>query len=195
MLGIPIIHFIINYGYAAILIGAFFEGESILIIGGLAVQQGYLDLPLVFLCSFIGTLVSDNTFFFLGRFHGHKLVSKHKLFGKLTVVSEKFSGRSGPFLAFAMRFMYGFRHLMPVSLGMSTIKARTFFLFNVLGGLTWVLTIGFAGYFFGDILEIFLGRLRHYEFRVVVVAIIVVALGHVLYKYISRRLKNSIQEQ
>ncbi len=193
MFSLPIIHFIINYGYAAILVGAFFEGESILIIGGLAVQQGYLDLPLVFLCSFIGTLISDNLFFFLGRFHGHKLVSKHKLFGKLTVVSEKFSGRSGPFLSFAMRFMYGFRHLMPVSLGMSAIKGRTFFLFNLLGGLTWVLSIGFAGYFFGDLLEIFLGKIRHYEFRVVVIVILAAVLGHIIYKFIRRRMEGYIK--
>lgn len=188
-----IIGFVINYGYAAILIGSFFEGETILVLGGLAVQQGYLNLPLVFLCSLLGTLASDNLFFFLGRFHGHKLVAKYRFFHKLTTVSDKLSGKSGPFIAFAMRFMYGFRHLAPVSLGMSTIKVKTFLFFNFLGGLTWVLSIGFAGYFFGDILEIFLGRLRHYEFRVIVVAIIVVALGHVFYKFIRHRLKGYIK--
>ena len=194
MFSFPLIHFIINYGYLAILIGSFFEGETILIIGGLAVQQGYLDLPLVFLCSFVGTLVSDNTFFFLGRFHGHKLVAKYKFFKKLTSVSLKISGKSGMFLSFAMRFMYGFRHLVSFSLGMSEIKTRTFFFFNLLGGLTWVLSIGFAGYFFGDLLEIFLGKIRHYEFRAVVIAIIVVVVGNILYKYIRRYLKDYSKE-
>lgn len=189
----PIIYFITTYGYAAILIGSFFEGETILIIGGLAVQQGYLDLPLVFLCSLIGTICSDNAFFFLGRFHGHKLVAKYKFFSKLTAVSLKISGKSGPFLAFAMRFMYGFRHFVPFSLGMSDIKTKTFLFFNFLGGLCWVLAIGFAGYFFGDVLEIFLGKIRHYEFRAVVIAIIVVVLGHILYKFIRGRLNNFIK--
>lgn len=179
-----------DYGYAAILVGSFFEGETILVIGGLAVQQGYLELPLVFLCSLIGTLASDNLFFFLGRFHGHALVAKYKFFNKFRTVSEKFSGRSGQFLAFGMRFMYGFRHLAPFSLGMSAMKAGTFFFWNFLGGLTWVLSIGFAGYFFGDVLEIFLGRLRHYEFRVIVVAVVAVVIGHVIYKFIRHRLKN-----
>ena len=193
MLSLPIIHFIVNYGYAAILVGSFFEGETILIIGGLAVQQGYLELPLVFLCSFVGTIISDNTFFFLGRFHGHKLVSKYKFFGKFTAVSRKLSGKSGPFLAFAMRFMYGFRHLAPLNLGMSAIKTRTFFIFNLLGGITWVLSIGFAGYFFGDLLEIFLGRLRHYEFRVIVIVIVAAVVGHVIYRFVRHRLKNIVE--
>ena len=60
----PIVFFIVEYGYLAILIGSFFEGETILVLGGLAVQQGYLYLSLVFLCSLIGTLTSDNVFFF-----------------------------------------------------------------------------------------------------------------------------------
>ncbi len=184
MFSFSIIHFIMTYGYAAILVGSFFEGETILIIGGLAVQQGYLDLPLVFLCSFIGTIISDNLFFFLGRFHGNELISKYKFFNRLTAVSEKFSGKSGPFLSFGMRFMYGFRHLMPFSLGMSAIKTRTFIFFNFLGGLSWVLVIGFVGYFFGDILEIFLGKIRHYEFRIIIVLIITVVLGNVVYKIV-----------
>src|SRR3989338_8156762 len=110
MFGLPIISFIVDYGYLAILIGSFFEGETILVLGGLAVQQGYLALPFVFLCSLVGTLASDNTFFFLGRFKGQILVAKYKFFNRLTNVSQKISGKRGPFLAFAMRFMYGFRH-------------------------------------------------------------------------------------
>src|SRR3990167_6910953 len=127
-----LIDFIMNYGYVAILIGSFFEGETILVIGGLAVQQGYLHLPLVFLCSLIGTLASDNTFFFLGRFHGHKLVLKYNFFSKLHGVSGKISEKSNNFLAFAMRFMYGFRHLVPFSLGMSKMPVGNFLFFNFL---------------------------------------------------------------
>lgn len=181
---LPIIYFITNYGYLAIIVGSLFEGETILIIAGLAVQQGLLDLPLVFACSLLGTVIGDNLFFYLGRSRGHKLVNKYKFFSKMTVVSEKLSGGHGPFLAFAMRFMYGFRHLVPFSLGMSTIKTKTFMLFNFLGGVTWVLVVGLAGYFFGDILEIYFGRLRHYEFRVIVFAIIVFVLGGMIYKFV-----------
>jgi membrane protein DedA with SNARE-associated domain len=182
---LPIIYFITHYGYLAIVIGSLFEGETLLVIAGLAVQQGLLDLPLVFACSLFGTLLGDNLFFYLGRKHGHKLVAKYKFFSKMTVVSEKMSGSHGPLLAFGMRFMYGFRHLVPFSLGMSTIKTKTFMFFNFLGGLTWVLAVGFAGYFFGDVLEIYFGRLRHFEFRVIVFAIVVLVIGRMIYKFAS----------
>ncbi len=189
-----IIDFITNYGYLAILIGSLFEGETLLIIAGLAVHQGLLDLPLVFLCSLIGTVVGDNSFFFLGRYKGHQLVAKYKFFNKLTTVSEKISGKRAPYLSFAMRFMYGFRHLMPFGLGMSDIKTRVFMFFNFLGGLSWVLVAGFAGYFFGDILEIFFGRLKHYGFRVAVITLIVVVCGSVMYRIFRRGLKDFIRD-
>lgn len=190
MFSLPIIYFITHYGYTAILIGSLFEGESILIIGGLAVHEGLLELPLVFLFSLIGTLIGDNVFFLLGRHKGHQLVAKYKFFSRLTTVSDKFSGKYAPWLAFGMRFMYGFRHLIPFSLGMSTIKTKTFIFFNFLGGVSWVLVIGLAGYFFGDVLEIFFGRLRQYEFRIIVVIIIAVTLGSVFYNFIRTYLKN-----
>jgi len=34
-----------NYGYAVILLGTFLEGETILVLGGVAAHQGYLALP------------------------------------------------------------------------------------------------------------------------------------------------------
>lgn len=194
MFSIPIIYFITNYGYIAILIGSFFEGETILVIGGLAVQHGLLKLPVVLVCSLAGTLVSDITFFMLGRYRGKILIHKYKFFGKLHMVSEKMSGRRAPFLAFGLRFMYGFRHLVPFSLGMSAISTRTFLIFNFLGGVVWVLTIGFIGYFFGDVLEIFLGHLRHYEFRVIVVVILIVVVGRFIYKAIKYYLENYLNK-
>ena len=35
--------FLSSYGYPALLIGTFLEGETILVLGGLAAHQGYLS--------------------------------------------------------------------------------------------------------------------------------------------------------
>ena len=37
--------FVATYGYAAIALGTFFEGETILVIGGFLAHRGYLGLP------------------------------------------------------------------------------------------------------------------------------------------------------
>ena len=50
---------ITDYGYLAILMGTFLEGETILILGGFASHRGYLELPWVVVSAFIGTLAGD----------------------------------------------------------------------------------------------------------------------------------------
>ena len=52
-----------TYRYAAILIGTFLEGETILVLAGLAAHQGYLMLTGVILAAFFGSLCGDQLFF------------------------------------------------------------------------------------------------------------------------------------
>ncbi len=56
-----------NYGYWAVLVGTFLEGETILVLGGLSAHLGYLKLPWVIAAAFCGTLPGDQLYFFLGR--------------------------------------------------------------------------------------------------------------------------------
>jgi membrane protein DedA with SNARE-associated domain len=46
-----------NYGYLAVFIAAFLEGETILVMAGFAAYQGYLDLEKVILIALFGGLL------------------------------------------------------------------------------------------------------------------------------------------
>ena len=63
-----------TYGYAAIAIGTFLEGETVLILGGFAAYRGYLELPWVLVSAFIGTLLGDQLYFYIGRTKGHRFL-------------------------------------------------------------------------------------------------------------------------
>jgi membrane protein DedA with SNARE-associated domain len=54
---------IAQYGYFAIIIGTFLEGETILVIGGFLAHIGLLSLPLVILSAFIGSFSGDQLYF------------------------------------------------------------------------------------------------------------------------------------
>ena len=56
-----------TYGYLAILLGTFIEGETVLIMGGLAAQLGYLRLPWVIAAAFVGAVSWDQLLFVAGR--------------------------------------------------------------------------------------------------------------------------------
>ena len=65
-----------HYGYLAIFIGPFLEGETILALGGFAAHQGLLQLHLVMLSAFCGSLLGDQLFFFIGRIYGNRILKK-----------------------------------------------------------------------------------------------------------------------
>lgn len=70
---------IIDYGYLALFIGTFLEGETILVIAGFLAHSGYLELHWVILSAFLGTFAGDQTFFYLGRFKGIAFLEKRPL--------------------------------------------------------------------------------------------------------------------
>ena len=58
-----LINFISSYGYIAVFLGGIFEGETVLILGGLAAYGEFLKLPYVFIFALAGALISDWSWF------------------------------------------------------------------------------------------------------------------------------------
>jgi membrane protein DedA with SNARE-associated domain len=52
-----------------ILVGAFLEGETLLVIAGFLAHRGYLGLPFVIAAAFAGTLAGDQLYFHIGRMY------------------------------------------------------------------------------------------------------------------------------
>ena len=65
-----------DYGYWAVLVGTFLEGETILILAGVAAQFGNLELPLVILSAFVGSSCGDQLYYFIGRHQGAALLRR-----------------------------------------------------------------------------------------------------------------------
>lgn len=155
--------FISNYGYAAIVVGTFFEGETILILGGFAAHQGYLQLPWVLVSAFIGTLIGDQFYFYIGRIKVHTTLEKSKnwKYKSERVFSLLYNHQILLILGF--RFLYGLRTITPFIIGASRIKPVRFLLLNIVGAFTWSIVIGVLGYVFGHALETGIGDIRRYE--------------------------------
>ena len=62
--------------YIVLLVWTFLEGETIVIVAGVAARDGHLWLPLVVLCAFCGSLGSDQIIFYLGRHKGKAFVAR-----------------------------------------------------------------------------------------------------------------------
>jgi membrane protein DedA with SNARE-associated domain len=152
-----------TYGYLAIGIGTFLEGETILILGGFAAHQGYLDLPWVLVSAFLGTLFGDQLYYYIGRSKGQLLLNRrpkwqHKFKKVIALLQEH-----DALLIFGFRFLYGLRTVTPFVLGLSRVSPFRFSLFNILGAATWAIGIGFMGYIFGHTFELLMGDVKRYE--------------------------------
>ncbi len=172
-----------TYGYAAIALGAFFEGETVLVLGGLAACQGYLVLPGVCAAAFLSTLGADLLWFHLGRAKGTALLEKRpawktrseKLFARIR--------RHQNLVLLSFRFLYGLRTLAPLALGATGISRRRFLLLDLVGAGTWAAAYAALGYLFGSTAKALLGDLRRYEWRIFAV---VAVLGLLVWAYHRR---------
>ena len=152
-----------SYGYLAVFVGAFLEGETILALAGLASYRGYLDLYTVVAIALIAGFAGDQFFFFLGRVQGSRILLR---FPNALARAQRFDAMLSRWhapLIVCIRFMYGFRIAGPVLLGMGRVPAWKFLVYNFIGAALWAPLIAGLGYLFGGILEALLHDMKRYE--------------------------------
>ena len=181
--------YIEHFGYLAILIGTFLEGETILILGGFAAHRGYLDLSLVIISAFIGTVFGDQLFYFLGRKHSQTVLNHWPQWQSKIDKSRQMIDQHRILIILSFRFLYGLRTVIPFTLGIANVPARRFVPLNIIGALVWSVAIGLAGYFFGHALEIALGHIKQIELWVMIG--IVLSGGIIWLTYLRRAKKKA----
>jgi membrane protein DedA with SNARE-associated domain len=155
--------FLTNYGYMAVFAGSLLEGESLLILAGFAAQQGYLPLAWVVVVAFWGATLGDQIFFFTGRRWGEALLRRLPWTQSRAQRVNRLLLRYYGAVIIGVRFMYGFRIIGPIVIGMGSLSPWRFMTFNLIGAAIWSVTISGAGFLFGKSLQLMLGNVEHYE--------------------------------
>ncbi|MFP5260195.1 MAG: DedA family protein [Acidobacteriota bacterium] len=181
---------IAQYGYLALFIGTFLEGETILLLAGFAAQSPdfNLDIRLVILTAFCGSLAGDQTAFFIGRHFGRRLVERSEKWRQRAEKVHTMLRKYHEALILSFRFFYGLRNLTPFVLGTADITVVKFFLLNAIGAAIWAVSFALIGYAFGSLLENVLIRVidnvHHVE-----LAILGVAAGIALILWLRKALR------
>jgi len=189
-------HLIATYGYLAVAVGSFLEGETVLVMAGFAAHRGYMDFRYVVLAAFLGSLAGDQLYFFLGRTQGAALLAKRPRWQARAARVHRVLERRQALFIFAFRFglVWGFRTVAPFVIGMSRVPTSRFVLFNTIGAAAWALSIGALGYFFGHGLELLLGDVKRYE-REAFLFLVAVGAGLWLVRFLLRRRATSAGER
>ena len=175
-----------QYGYFAVIVGAFLEGETVIALAGFAAHRGYLDFGAVALLAGLSGFAGDQFYFFLGRRHGAQVLAR---IPGASEKAERFDALlerwHAPFIV-ALRFLYGFRIVGPVLLGAGRVPTLKFVAFNALGAALWAPLVAGAGWAFGQAAQALLADIREYE-QWLFAAILVTGLAGVLVHRLRRR--------
>lgn len=152
-----------TYGYFALFVGTFLEGETILIIAAVLAHRGYLHAPLVVLIAMLGSIGGDQFAFHLGRSRGKALIARWPRWQARIARARTIFDRHQVLVMLGFRFLYGLRNVTPIVIGMSGVSYRTFLPLNVLGAAVWAGTFTAAGWAFGVAMQGILEDMRKYE--------------------------------
>jgi len=178
-----------DYGYIIIFIVTLLEGETILLVGGFAAQQGYLNLELAMLSAFIGSTFGDQFFFQLAKWKGTSLINRSAMLSRNFPKAQRLVDKYGSFIVLIARYMYGIRTPLVMMCGMANMHTLQFTILNIIAAAVWAVAFGTLGYLFGKTAEIVVGDVGKYE-NIIIGGVIVLAAIFWAVRHLRRR-KNS----
>ena len=180
------------FAETGLLIGFFLPGDSLLVTAGVLVQGDHLN-PLG-LSSFVNLLVlnvaviamailGDAVGFSIGYRAGPMIFKREQslLFRKDHLLeAQRFYEKHGGKTIILARFMPFARTFAPVVAGVGRMQYRRFLMFNVVGGVGWVTSMTFLGYFLGKVFDA-------KQIERVVYLIIVISVAPLFVGWLKRR--------
>jgi membrane-associated protein len=137
-----------------LLVGFFLPGDSLLVTAGLLASDPAfgLDVSLLGGILTVAAIVGDTVGYHIGKISGPRIFSREDslLFHrKHLVAAERFYERHGGKTIILARFMPIIRTFAPVVAGVGQMAYGRFLAYNVVGGIAWVWSMLFTGYFLG----------------------------------------------
>jgi membrane-associated protein len=145
--------FAIIFAETGLVIFAFLPGDSLLFIAGTFCASGALDAQLLATLLVIAAILGNTANYWLGAMLGHTIVARDYAWLDKTALQKThaFYEKHGGKTIILARFIPIVRAFAPFVAGISAMSHRKFQIFNVIGALTWVVLLVFAGFYLGNI--------------------------------------------
>ncbi|MEM6049235.1 DedA family protein [Erwinia sp. P7711] len=167
--------FLILFCETGLVVTPFLPGDSLLFVAGAlaALPTNDLNIHMMVALMVIAAILGDAVNYTIGRLFGDKLFSNpnSKIFRRSHLdKTHQFYERHGGKTIILARFVPIVRTFAPFVAGMGKMSYRHFALYNISGGLLWVLLFSYAGYFFGNMPAV------QENLKLLIVAIIVLSV-------------------
>ncbi len=145
---------VIVFTETGLLIGFLLPGDSLLVVLGLVAKLAEWDIVLLMAALSVAAILGDTVGYGIGAKAGAALFSRpdSRFFKQeyLATARAFFERHGGKSIIFA-RFMPIVRTFVPVVAGAAKMNYRKFVVFNIVGGIAWVVSMLLFGYYVIDI--------------------------------------------
>ena len=171
-------------------VGFFLPGDSLLVVAGLFAAAGKLQVALVMLAFFLGSVIGDSTGYWTGRVMGKTLFNRESsfIFKPSRVEKAKhFFEKYGVKTVILARFVPIVRTFAPLVVGATEMPYAKFLTFSIIGGALWICSMVLAGYFLGGVIETALGIKLEDHIEKVVIVVVLISLLPPIIEFLKHR--------
>src|SRR3989338_2180254 len=144
--------FLIIFAETGLVVTPFLPGDSMLFAAGTFAAIGAFDVMALTAVLIAAAVLGDSANYFIGKFLGEKAYHHPKLIKKKYLDrTHEFYEKYGAKTIVIARFVPMVRTFAPFVAGIGNMSYKTFFAYNVAGGVLWVLICVLGGFFFGNI--------------------------------------------
>jgi membrane-associated protein len=183
----------IVFAETGLFFGFFLPGDSLLVTAGALVSGGWINpfglstfenLILMNVALIVTAVLGDAVGFAFGVKTGPALFRREQSFffrkDRLLAAQRYYEKHGGKTIVIA-RFVPFLRTFAPIVAGIGRMQYRRFFAFNVGGGIGWVVSMTWLGYFLGKIMDA--KQIERVVYVVIIVSVMPIVIGYLKSKY------------
>ena len=164
--------FAIVFAESGLFFGVFLPGDSLLFTAGFLASQGFFDIKILSLLTFVAAVLGDNVGYAFGKKVGPLIFKREDSFWfhkKHLEEARRFYEKHGGKTVILARFLPIIRTFAPIVAGVGVMRYKTFFFYNVLGGFFWAIGVTATGFFLGSAIP----NVDRYLFPIILLIILI----------------------
>ena len=178
--------FAIIFCETGLVVTPFLPGDSLLFVAGALAATGGIDVHLLALLLVIAGVLGNTVNYSIGYFIGPRVFhwEGSRFFNRKALErAHAFYEKHGGVTIIITRFVPILRTFAPFVAGIARMTYLRFSIYNVAGALAWVLSLLYAGYWFGNVPVV------KQNLSAVIIGVIVLSVMPLVVEYVRSRLK------
>ena len=176
--------FLIVFCETGLVVTPFLPSDSLLFVAGTLAAAGTMDVHMVVLLLVAAAILGDTVNYWIGKAVGPRVFHEEnaRFFRKEYLDrTHRFYERHGGKTIVIARFVPIIRTFAPFVAGIGTMEYGRFLFYNVTGAVLWVVSLTYAGYYFGNLPWV------KANLTLVILGIVLLSISPGIFEYLRQR--------